>query len=294
MLFVAMSVIWGTPYLLIRVAVRELSPATLVFARTLPAAILLIPLALQRGQLRPLLVKWRWIVAYTAVEVALPWLFLSRAEEHLTSSTAGLLIATVPLIAVVVYRLISPSTEPITSRRLLGLGIGFAGVGALVGIDLRGTDLVALAEMAVPAVGYSIGPLIISRRLSDLPSLGVVSASVALTAIVYAPSALTDLPSHISLEVLGAVAGLAFVCTALAFLLFFALIAEIGPARSTVITYLNPAVAVFLGVVLLGEKFTAGIAVGFPLILVGSFLATRARPAAAAVPVELAVDPRPG
>jgi drug/metabolite transporter (DMT)-like permease len=291
LLFATMSVIWGTPYLLIRVAVRELSPATLVFARTLPAAVLLIPLAWRRHQLRPLLRYWRWIVAYTVVEIALPWLFLSEAEQHLSSSTAGLLIATVPLIAVVIYRLISPATERITPRRLLGLIVGFAGVGALVGIDLRGTDLVAVAEIAVPAVGYSLGPLIISRRLSHLPSVGVVSASVALTALVYAPVALTHLPAHVSLEVLGAVAGLAFVCTALAFVLFFALIAEIGPARSTVITYVNPAVAVLLGVALLGEHFTAGIAVGFPLILVGSVLATGSRPATATA---LSAEPSPG
>ncbi len=279
-LFIAMSVIWGTPYLLIRVAVRDLSPATLVFARTLPAAVLLVPVAWRRGQLRPLAARWRWVVAYTAAEIALPWFFLSRAEEHLTSSVAGLLVATVPLIAVVLYRVVSPDTERLTHRRLLGLVVGFAGVVALVGIDLHGTDLAAVAEMAVPAVGYSLGPLIISRRLSDLPSLGVVSVSVALTALAYAPAALVHRPPHVSGEVLAAVAGLAFVCTALAFLLFFALIAEIGPARSTVITYVNPAVAIVLGVVLLGEHFTAGIAVGFPLILVGSFLATRSARAA--------------
>jgi drug/metabolite transporter (DMT)-like permease len=291
LLFITMSVIWGTPYLLIRVAVRDLSPPTLVFARTLPAAIVLIPLAVRRHALRPLLPHWRWIVAYTVVELALPWLFLSDAEEHLTSSTAGLLIATVPLIAVIMYRLISPSTERITPRRLLGLCIGFAGVGALLGIDIHGTNLVSVAEIAVPAVGYSLGPLIISRRLSNLPSLGVVSASVGLTALVYAPVALTHLPAHISLEVLGAVAGLAFLCTAVAFLLFFALIAEIGPARATVITYVNPAVAVLLGVALLGEHFTTGIAVGFPLILVGSVLATGSRSTTPVDALELSVDP---
>jgi drug/metabolite transporter (DMT)-like permease len=148
--------------------------------------------------------------------------------------------------------------------------------------------------MVIPAIGYSLGPLIISRRLSDLPSLGVVSVSVALCALVYAPAALTHLSTHISLEVLGAVAGLAFLCTALAFLLFFELIAEIGPARSTVITYVNPAVAVLLGVVLLDEHFTAGIAVGFPLILLGSFLATGSRREPSPDPVELLGDPSPG
>jgi len=278
LLFGAMSVIWGTPYLLIRVAVRELSPATLVFARTLPAAVLLLPVAWSRGQLRPLLARWRWVATYSAVEVALPWLFLSRAEQRLTSSTAGLMIATVPLLSVVLYRVASPSTERLTERRLLGLVVGFAGVGALVGVDLHGADTVALSEMAVPALGYSFGPLIISRRLSDLPSLGVVSASVALTALAYAPAAVVHRPSHVSLEVVGAVAGLALGCTALAFVLFFALIAEVGPARSTVITYVNPAVAVALGVGLLGEPVTTGIAAGFPLIVVGSILATVAMP----------------
>jgi drug/metabolite transporter (DMT)-like permease len=272
------------------VAVRDLSPPTLVFARTLPTALLLVPLAVRRGQLRPVLRRWRWVVVYTVVELALPWLFLSRAEQHLTSSTAGLLIAACPLVAVVLYPFLSPTTEPLGRRRLCGLFVGFAGVVALVGIDVHGTDLVAVAEIAVPAISYAIGPLIVTRHLSDVPSLGVVSASVALTAVGYAPVALTHLPSTVSLEVVGAVAGLAFVCTALAFILFFALIAEVGPARSIVITYVNPAVAVLLGVVLLGEPFTAGIAVGFPLILMGSVLATRSRPAAADA-VLVPVDP---
>ena len=172
LLFIAMSVIWGCPYLLIRVAVREMSPETLVFARTLPAAILLVPLAIHRGLLRPLLPQWRWIVAYTVAELALPWLFISRAEQHLTSSVAGLLVATVPLVAVVIYRLVSPSTESIGRRRLLGLIVGFAGVGALVGLDLHGTDLVAVAEVAVPAAGYSIGPLDHQSAPLGLPQPG--------------------------------------------------------------------------------------------------------------------------
>lgn len=292
LLFVTMSVIWGTPYLLIRVAVRELSPTTLVCARTLLAAVLLVPVAVHRRQIRPLLVRWRWVAAYTLVEIALPWLFLSDAEEHLSSSVAGLLVATVPLIAVVVYRVVSPASERLEGRRLVGLVVGLAGVGALVGIDVGGTDLTAVAEMLVPAVGYALGPLIISRRLADLPPVGVVSASVAATAVLYAPAAATHLPPRLTLEVVAAVVGLAVVCTAVAFLVFFALIAEIGPARSTVITYVNPAVAVVLGMALLGEPFTTGIAVGFPLILAGSVLATgRRRDTEGETETALAVDP---
>jgi drug/metabolite transporter (DMT)-like permease len=277
-----MSVIWGIPYLLIRVAVRDFSPAALVFARTLPAALLLLPIAAHRGELRPALRAWRWLLVFAVVEMVFPWYFLSTAEEHLDSSTAGLLIATVPLLAAVLYPLVSPGTERLDRRRLVGLLVGFSGVAALVGIDVHGTDLGAVALMAIPAVGYAFGPLIINRRLSDAPNLGVVGCSVAVVALIYAPVGVAQWPSHVGTEQWAAVATLALVCTALAFVLMFELVGEVGPSRSTIITYVNPAVAVLLGVLILGEPFTAGIAVGFPLILLGSVLATRgATPTAA-------------
>jgi drug/metabolite transporter (DMT)-like permease len=276
LLFVAMCLIWGIPYLLIRVALRDLSPPTLVFARTFPAAVLLLPLALRRGYVRSVLPRWRWVVAFAVVEMAIPWLLLSRGEQKLTSSTAGLLIASVPLLAALVYR-VSPDTDRLMGRQLVGLLIGFAGVAVLVGVDVGRSDLLAVGEIGVVALGYSIGPLIVSRRLSDLPSLGVVSVAIGLTAVGYAPFALTNLPHQLRAEVVWSVVGLTLICTALAFWLFFALIAEVGPARSTVITYVNPAVAVLLGVTVLGEPFTTGIAVGFPLIVVGSVLATARR-----------------
>jgi drug/metabolite transporter (DMT)-like permease len=258
------------------VALRDLSPPTLVFARTLPAAALLLPLALRRGYLRALLPRWRWILAFAVVEMAVPWLLLSRGEQKLPSSTAGLLVASVPLLAALVYRM-SPHTVRLGGRQLLGLLVGFAGVAVLVGVDVGRANLSAMAEVGVVALGYALGPLIVSRKLHDLPSLGVVSVAIGLTAVGYAPFALTRLPHHVSGEVWLSIVGLTLICTALAFWLFFALIAEVGPARSTVITYVNPAVAVLLGVTVLGEPFTTGIAIGFPLILAGSVLAT-ARP----------------
>jgi drug/metabolite transporter (DMT)-like permease len=269
-----MSLIWGIPYLLIRVAVREFSPPTLVFARTLPAALILLPLALRRNQLRPLLRHWRWIAAFAGVELAIPWLLLTRAEQHLPSSTAGLLVASVPLIGAVLYRL-SPQTDQLDRRRVGGLLVGFAGVAVLVGFDVSHSNHLALVEVGIVAVGYTLGPLIVSRHLSELPSLGVIGVAMALTAVCYAPFALTRIPQRVSLEVAFSVAGLALICTALAFVLFFALIAEVGPARSTVITFFNPAVAIVLGVVVLGEPFSTGIALGFPLIVVGSVVATQ-------------------
>jgi drug/metabolite transporter (DMT)-like permease len=282
LLFVTMGVIWGVPYLLIKVAVGTLTPASLVFWRTTVAVLLLLlPVALARGQLRPLLPRWRPLLAYTAVEVTVPWLLLSSAEQRLSSSLTGLLIAAVPMVGALLGWL--SGGERLGLRRILGLVIGLVGVAALVGLDLGGGDTVALIEVAGVAVGYAVGPFVLARWLSDLPGLGVVSASLVLTAVVYLPAAVLQLPARWPpAKVVGSVVGLAVLCTAAAFLLFFALIEEVGPVRATVITYVNPAVAVALGVALLGEPFTVGIGVGFVLVLAGSILATLRRPAAPA------------
>jgi drug/metabolite transporter (DMT)-like permease len=292
-LFVSLCAIWGVPYLLIRVAVEELSPTALVFFRTAPAALLMAPFAFRRGALAPLLARWRWVTAYTIIEISVPWLLLFHAETRISSSLAGLMVAAVPLIGAAIYRL-SGAAEPFDARRLVGLVIGFSGVAALVGIDVGGSDPLGMAEMLVVAACYATGPLIISRRLRGLSSNAVVAASLVITAAIYAVPGLLDLPETVSAGTVAAVATLSFVCTVLAFILFFALIHDVGPARATVITYVNPLVAVLLGVALLGEPLTTGIAVGLPLILAGSVLGTapslkasgpeRAEPAAPTAP----------
>jgi drug/metabolite transporter (DMT)-like permease len=275
LLFTAMSVIWGIPYLLIKVSLRDLTPGTLVFARTGIAAVLLVPIAAKRGLLRPLLAKWRILLLYTVIEIAGPWFLLSSAEQRLSSSLAGLLVASVPLIGAVAAMIIGGGHDDRPdARRLSGLLIGLGGVAVLVGVDVSGSDAWAAVAIAITAIGYATGPMLIARKLADLPTLGVVAASLGLTAIGYAPVAAAQWPAHLSAKVIWSVLGLALVCTALAFLVFFALIAEVGPARATVITYVNPAIALLLGVVLLNEPFTVGIAVGFPLILIGCFFAT--------------------
>ena len=274
LLFASMGLVWGLPYLLIRIAVRDLSPGMLVFARTVPATLLLLPLAIRRDSLRPLIRRWRIVLLYTLVEVTIPWLLLATAERKVSSSVAGLLIATVPLIGAAIAGA-TGSEHRLPLPAILGLVTGLVGVGVLVGANTRGTNLVAVAEILCTSVGYALGPLIVNRRLADVPSIGVITVSLALTAVICSPYALTHLPQHISFEVVAAVSVLVVVCTGLAFLMFFALIAEIGPVRATVITYVNPAVAVTLGVLLLNEPFTLGIAIGFPLILVGSLLTAR-------------------
>ena len=274
-LFAAMAIIWGIPYLLIKIAVGELSPVTLVLFRTLLGSILLLPLVIRRGAFRPLLAFWPWVLAYTVVEVGLPWFLLSDAERRLSSSLTGLMIAAVPLIGAIITWL-TRGDERLDLRRIAGLVIGFVGVGTLVGLNVSYRDLSAVGEVALVAVGYAAGPIIVSRRLPSLPSIGVVTASLVLTAIAYAPLGLTHLPARFpSIQVVIAVALLGAVCTALAFLIFFALIGEVGPVRATIITYFNPAVALLLGVLLLREPFTIGAVLGFALILAGSVVATR-------------------
>jgi len=273
LLFLALSVIWGIPYLLIKVAVRELTPASLVFLRTALGALLLLPAVMKNGNLRALLPRWRPILLFTLVEVALPWWLLSDAERRISSTLSGLLVASVPLLGALLSRL-TGAHEPLGTRRLAGLGVGFAGVVALLGLDLRG-DVAAIVEMTLVVLGYALGPLIVSRRLADLASLDVVAVSIGLCALAYAPVGIAQLPRAMpSPAVIGSVAMLGVACTAVAFLLFFRLIAEVGPVRATVITYVNPAIALLAGVTLLGEPFTPGTAVGFVLIIAGSWLAT--------------------
>jgi drug/metabolite transporter (DMT)-like permease len=274
-LFLALSVIWGIPYLLIKVADEAFTPATLVFFRTAIGAAVMVPVAARRRELGPVMSRWRILLLYTVVEIAVPWVLLAQAERRLASSLAGLLVAAVPLIGTVLVR-IAGERHHLGAGGLLGLGVGLAGVAVLVGFDVRGADVGSFAMMAVVVVGYAVGPFIVSRKLSDVPGNGVVAISLALTAVVYAPIGLIELPSHIpSGRAIASIVALGLVCTAVAFVLFFALIAEAGPVRATVITYVNPAVAVLLGVALLGERFTAATGVGFVLILGGSVLATR-------------------
>ena len=273
-LFAAMCFIWGIPYLMIRVAVRELAPVTLVFFRTAIGAAILAPFAAWRSELRPLVARWWPLLAYTVIEVVIPWVLLARAETKLTSSLTGLLIAAVPLVGAVVVAL-TGSRERQGRRRWLGLLVGIGGVAALVGLDVGQVDALAVAEVGGVAVCYAVGPIILSRRLNDVPALGVVAASLVIAAAVYAPFAAFRWPTAMpSAHVVESVLGLAVVCTALAFLVFFALIAEVGPVRATVITYVNPAVAAVLGVAILSESLSAGMLAGFALILAGCVLAT--------------------
>lgn len=284
-LFGLMSIIWGIPYLFIRVAVGEITRATLVFARTGVATVILLPIALARVDIRAVLARWRWVLAFAAVEIAVPWVLLGSAEQQISSSLAGLLIAGVPLVGALIA-IGTGSTDRIGREGVSGLLIGLVGVAAIVGGDFEASNAVALLQLAGVVIGYAVGPAILARRLGGLPSLGVMAVSLLLAAVVYAPIAALQWPAVTpSVDVIASVLILAVVCTAVAFLLFAALIGEIGPVRATVITYVNPAVAALLGVLVLNETLTVAMGAGFVLVIVGSTLATR--PSRQPVPVPL-------
>ncbi|SFP84320.1 Permease of the drug/metabolite transporter (DMT) superfamily [Geodermatophilus dictyosporus] len=284
-LFLAMSVIWGVPYLLIKVAVEETSPVVVVFVRCVVGAVLLLPLTLARGQLRPALRHWRPLLLFTVLEMTGPWLLLSYAEDTLSSSLTGLLVASVPFVAALAARLVGDE-ERLTPVRLAGMGLGVVGIVALLGFDVEGIALLPVLAVLLVVIGYGTAPLVASRRLDGVPGVAVSSLALVVTALVYAPFALprTGEVGAASTRAIGALAVLGVVCTALALVLFFALIREVGPQRALVITFVNPAVAVLAGVLLLDEPFTLGLAVGLPLVLAGCVLATRRNtPAPAAV-----------
>jgi drug/metabolite transporter (DMT)-like permease len=277
LLFAAISVFWGIPYLFIKIAVQALDPAVVVFARVGIAAIVLLPLALHRRALQPLCKRWLAVTLLACVQIAGPFLLISYGEQHIASSLTSLLIATEPLL-VALFALRFDASERVGGLRLLGLLVGIVGVAVLLGFDVGGDEqkLLGAAMVLLATAGYASGALIVKRPvIASLPSLGVIALECLVSTIVLLPLALTRLPQQVpGPEVLVSLLVLGLICTALGFLTFFALIAEVGASRGTVFTYVNPAVAVLLGVILLGEPLNLQIVAGFLLIIAGSWLST--------------------
>jgi len=285
-----MGIIWGIPYLLIKVADGAVTVPLLVWARIVIGALILVPIAVAQGAWRPeqrtvLRRHWKWLVAYALIEIIVPWAMLSSAEQRLSSSASGLLIASVPVIGALLNWLTGQG-ERLTPVRAAGLAIGLAGVAALAGPGIGHGDLLAYAEVMATAICYAAGPMVANRGLLGVPSIAANAACLAMAAVVYTPAAIVNWPRAMpSTSVLLALIGLGAICTAAGLVGYFLLISEVGAARATVVTYLNPAVAVALGTLVLGEPFTLAIGGAFVLILAGSVLATRpaARDAAPAL-----------
>jgi drug/metabolite transporter (DMT)-like permease len=282
LLFAAVSLLWGVPYLFIKVAVAELPPVTVVFARVALAALLLWPVAVRRGALRGLRRRLPWLLVVALLEIAVPFLLISIGEQHVTSSLTGLLIASLPLF-VALLALRFDAAERVGGLRLLGLVVGIGGVAALLGVDIGGdrTQLFGAAMVLLATCCYAASTLVVKHAFSDAPMLGVVTAATLIATVLLAPFTIAFTPARVpSTHVILALLALGALCTAAALTMFFTLIVEAGPSRAAVITYLNPAVAVALGVAILGEPLTVAIVAGFVLIIAGSWLSTRraARP----------------
>lgn len=272
-----MSVLWGITYLFIKDAVATFSPAAVVSGRTLLGAAVLLPLAIRRGALRPALRAWPWVLAFGAVEMGGPFLLLSDAEKTLPSGLTGLLVSTVPLFSAAIGFAVGHRAS-LGLVRVTGLLLGFGGVAVVVaGQQLAAAHadgmLVAVGKVLITAVMYAIVPFIVARRLQGVPSLGSVTLALAAVGLAYLPFALVTSHQTPSGRSILSLAVLGVVCTAVAFVAFFALIAEVGPVRSTLFTYVNPVVAVGLGIAVAGESLTWGLVAGFPLVLGGCWLA---------------------
>lgn len=276
-LFTSLGIIWGMPYLFIRIAVEDLSPAMVVFTRVVLAAAILMPIVIKRGQFDVIRTHWRGITLFAVIEMAIPFGALGVAEQEISSSLAGLLIAAVPLVNAIITRVMKIDTHW-PAKRVAGLLIGLTGVSALVGLDIHADNWWSIAICFFAVVGYAFGPVIIDRTMSDVPSIAVLTWSLVLVAFIYSPFIAIEISNGIVMpptDAIFSVFMLGAVCTAGAFVLLFKLVAEVGPSRTTVITFINPAVALALGVLVLNEPVTAGLVVGFPIVLLGSYLATR-------------------
>jgi drug/metabolite transporter (DMT)-like permease len=279
--FAAVSVLWGIPYLFIKVAVDDgVPPAFVAWSRVTLAAVVLLALAWRAGTLPALRGRGRWLAAYALFEITIPFPLIAAGEQHVSSSLAAIVIAAVPLI-VALLALRFDAAERATGRRLIGLLVGFGGVVALVGVDLAGdsTALLGAGAVAIATVGYAAGPMILKRHRTDLDPRATMGASLAIAAVALAPAAALDSPSAASLsaDAIVAIVVLGLLCTAAAFVVMAVLVADVGPGRALVITYVNPVVAVGLGVAVLGERPGAGAIAGLLLILAGSWLSTDGR-----------------
>ncbi len=280
-LFLAVGIAWGVPYFFIRVAVPYFSPATIITARVVIGAAVLMPLAIRQKALLPAIKSWPWVLAFALIEMVGPWWLITSAERHVSSGLAGLLVATVPFFGAIIAYFFLGDKSVKHPKTLFGLLVGFIGVFLLVGIDsLQGnTDPIWVWAVVLSAVLYAIAPAMASVKLAHVSSAGTLPLAMLMVALIYAPSAIASLPSEMAanppLEAWASLAALGVVCSAVAFLLFFALMREIGSARATLVTYVNTVVALALGVSFLAEPITLGMIVGLPLVVVGSWFATR-------------------
>ena len=276
--FAVSGLFWGIPYLLMKVAVADIPPAVIVCGRVLIGAAILIPIAIHQKVLMDAIRGWRFVLPYAIFEMMIPWILITNAEKKISSGLAGLLIATVPIWSTI-FASMSGDKTVWHSKRLVGMLVGFIGLIGLVGYEsiIGSSDPLSIAMMLVAAISYSYAVNTISQKLPDVSGIAINGLAMVITSIAYAPLMIVQFPevSTVSTESAVSLLALGVFCTALAFISFFIVLKEIGPARASIGTYVNTAIAVVLGVLILSEPLTIGIMIGLPLVMIGSFLASR-------------------
>jgi len=274
--FVLVGILWGIPYLLMKVAVEDFPPAAVVAGRTLIGASILIPVALYRKTFKGAVLGFKYVAFYALMEMIGPWILITTAEQKIDSGLAGLLVSTVPIFATIITSLRGDHSVW-QFKRIIGIVVGFIGLILVVGIEsLSGnSDPLSIAMVILASMGYSYAVIMVTSNLPLVDGVAINGLAMAITSVFWAPVAIAQWPSSISLNSTLSLLALGVFSTAFAFILFFKVMAEIGPARGSLVTYLNTAIAVVLGVIILKEPLTVGIVVGLPLVLVGSYLASR-------------------
>ena len=274
--FLLVGFLWGIPYLLMKVAVEEIPPSAIVAGRTLIGAAILIPVALYRKTFKGAVLGFKYVAFYALLEMIGPWILISTAQKKIDSGLAGLLISTVPIFAAIITSLRGDHSVW-EFKRMFGIVVGFIGLIAVVGIESfsGNSHPASIAMMILAALGYSYAIIMITTNLPLVDAIAINGLAMAITSIFWAPLAIAQWPAQVTIKPALSLIALGVLSTALAFLIFFKLIVEIGPARGSLVTYLNTAVAVVLGVIVLGEPITIGLIVGLPLVLIGSYLASK-------------------
>jgi drug/metabolite transporter (DMT)-like permease len=284
---------WGASYLFIKVGLRDLDAAQVVCVRTALGALVLLPIALRSGALPLLLQRKGAAVVIAIVQVVIPFLLISVGENHIDSALAGILVASAPIFTALLATRFDHA-EKSSGWGAIGILVGILGVVLLFGVDLSGdsTELLAGGGILIAGLCYAVGAMLIKRNMAGVPPAGVVASTMSISAVVTLPLAVLHPPTSLGLDAAASMVALGALGTGLAFLIFYTLIADLGPRRASLVAYIAPGFSVVYGAALLDESITVATIGGLALILAGSWMGAEGRapwqrkpPAAAAPPV---------